>query len=795
MIDSVRIRRQCSLDFYSHYEHLCAIQGCAPLASVKAKTPHGVLDLNADRIRAADWGPLLNAVRHNKTLTSIAIRSFHHQGHGDSGVERPGPHIRRRIPAIRSKDLTGHLCKAIKGCLMISSTLGNLELQGLLLREKDLILLTKGLANTSSLERLSLAYSPIGDGGLEIICQAVKNSACIKSIDFTGCNLTWRGAEHMASILKGCTHLNEHAKAVRSAIRGPALWPTSKRWQHQAMKRHGEAWAESLRYRRPDLDCMAGLRRITVNCNTLIGDQGAMILAECLGEDLWLKALDLQQCGITNEGAKSFLDAFKTNTTLVVLDIRKNPLVDHALMKKIIEKVLMNADGTNPEYKWLPSPSPKDVKNKPKKRTVVLGNGRKGKATIRIGFSSKKSLSPGKMISCDQDSCTAKALPPDTHGFLPWRTAERAKRRRASSGKKTHEFPLHIQAGIPVKVTVESASTSETETDGAIEDAVCKTDPPKATEIMNLKQCQQLQMDYEECKLRLKEERKARVTAEERIMELEVENSRLRNLNSSLSEVLHAQSVASTILEDEGVLGSIESSFQKFHAFLDLLKDAGLGQLAAMAGIDQSDFGLLHHPQMSSTLAKPAITQKEKSFEEERQEHMENFKNAGSAALPGPTYFQSNLGLSQSANNVLPVTTKVQELQAIGQPPQSLWKDIEGKIGSWKMEENASKIIQEEPSEKCGQPVKLEARDSSVRQPVTSQHSISDSSVNVCGGYSNKFSAPTSENSKVTSKRLPYTANFAARGDQSIHQSAPSRNDTIASDSEIRESIHSMASV
>ena len=30
------------------------------------------------------------------------------------------------------------------------------------------------------------------------------------------------------------------------------------------------------------------------------------------------------------------------------------------------------------------------------------------------------------------------------------------------------------------------------------------------------------------------------------------------------------------ILDDEGVLGSTENSFQKFHAFLDLLKDAGL---------------------------------------------------------------------------------------------------------------------------------------------------------------------------------------------------------------------------
>ncbi|KAH0617166.1 hypothetical protein JD844_028906 [Phrynosoma platyrhinos] len=308
MIESVKIRRQCILDFYSHYEHLCAVQGSAPLASVQAKKLEGVLDINADRIKAADWVPLLTAIRHNKTLPSIVIKSLHHQGHADLGSERQGPYTRRRIPAVRSKDLTNQLCKAIKGCLMISSSLRNLELQGLLLREKDLILLTKGLSTTTSLEQLSLAHSPIGDGGLE--------------------------------------------------------------------------------------------------------------------------TLDLQQCGITNEGAKSFLDAFKTNTTLVVLDIRKNPLVDHALMKKIIERVLMNADGTNLEYKWLPSPSSKDVKNKPKKRTVVLGNGRKGKATIRIGFASKKSSSPGKTMSCDQDSYAPKPLPPGTHGFLPWRTAERAKQHR-----------------------------------------------------------------------------------------------------------------------------------------------------------------------------------------------------------------------------------------------------------------------------------------------------------------------------------------------------------------------------
>lgn len=61
--------------------------------------------------------------------------------------------------------------------------------------------------------------------------------------------------------------------------------------KHQAMKRHGEAWAESLRYRRPDFDYMTGLRRITLNCNMLVGDRGASAFADCLGEDLWLKGI------------------------------------------------------------------------------------------------------------------------------------------------------------------------------------------------------------------------------------------------------------------------------------------------------------------------------------------------------------------------------------------------------------------------------------------------------------------------------------------------------------------------
>uniref|UniRef100_A0A8C3P9Z3 Centrosomal protein of 78 kDa n=1 Tax=Chrysemys picta bellii TaxID=8478 RepID=A0A8C3P9Z3_CHRPI len=770
MIDSVKIRRQSTLDFYSHYEFLCAVQGSVPLKTVKANVNQGILELNADRLKAPDWAPLLNAIRHNKTLTSIVIRSFHQQGLGESAADRPKTYFRRRIPAIRSKDMTTQLCKAIRGCLNMSSALKNLELEGLLLRERDLIFLTKGLAKTSSLESLSLAHCPIGDGGLETICQSVRNSANIKSINFTGCSLTWRGAEHLANVLK-----------------------------HQAMKRHGEAWAESLRYRRPDLDCMAGLRRITLNCNALVGDRGARAFAECLGEDLWLKALDMQQCGISNDGAKSLLDAFQTNTTLVILDVRKNPLIDHTLMKKLIERVLMNGNSTCSEYKWLTSPSSKDIlKPKSKKRTIVLGSGRKGKATIRIGLASKKPMHPGKSPS-DKDTCSPKPLPPGAYGFLPWRTAERAKRCRGFPVDGTQELPLKFQTGIPVKVTVESASTSETEeTEGAFGDIMHDPDLTKSPVKTNVRRYQQLRTELEECLLKLKEERRARVKADERIMELEVENARLRNLNFSLSEVLHAQSVTNMILEDEGVLGSIETSFQKFHAFLDLLKDAGLGQLATIAGIDQSDFGLLGHPQMNSTVSKPAIIQKEKSYEEERQEQTQNSKNVGGdikVSLPGLIH-------SQVLVNTCAIPREIQEFQVTVQQQQGLLGETEAQMDNQRKEEETSKNSRPSSSEKS---VKLseQTKGHSSKQSATSQCLFSDSNVNLKSKGSKTFSATSSEDSQnCSSKKHIYRtnetgiANVAVRGDQSKHQTADhSRNGTEGFDSEIQESIHSMKSI
>ncbi|XP_066889412.1 centrosomal protein of 78 kDa-like [Kogia breviceps] len=190
-----------------------------------------------------------------------------------------------------------------------------------------------------------------------VIWQAVKNSISLKTVNFMGCNVTWQGADHMAKILK-----------------------------YQTTRRHADTWAESLPSRRSDLDCMAGLRSITLNYNTLIGDLGASAFAESLSEDLWLGALDLQHCGLTSEGAKALLKALETNRTLLVLVIRKKPTVNHSVMKAVMKKGLQNGRSAKSEYQWISSPSVKEPSKaaRQKKRTIILGSGRKGKATLRI---------------------------------------------------------------------------------------------------------------------------------------------------------------------------------------------------------------------------------------------------------------------------------------------------------------------------------------------------------------------------------------------------------------------------
>ncbi|XP_034026533.1 centrosomal protein of 78 kDa isoform X2 [Thalassophryne amazonica] len=557
------IRRRGSQDFMAYYDLACARQELVPLPAVKVKLAQGILDFNGDRVQLTDWPPILSSISINKHLHHIAIRSTFKASLASGVADRRNYGCGfKKVSPVRTKDMTFKLCKALRDCLTVSPNLKTLLLNGLPLRERDLITLTKGLAESVSLENLSLANCPISDDGLEVICQSVKYSTRIKTVDFTGCGLTWRGAEHMANIIK-----------------------------LQGMQRHGTAWADSLRYRQPQFEVMGGLRRITLNSNTLIGDRGAAAFARELAEDLWVKAVDLQRCGVSSEGACRLLEALKTNTTLCVLDIRNNPLVDTVLIKTIIEKVLMNGDSQSMEYGWIkPSlPVPQRVAG-PKRRAVLSAV----KAKPRRGPNSQ--IAPQKKL---YSHCR----------HVPWRAAARAAAHAAAHAERQRGVSLRvavdqksIQSETSVKVTVESGSEEE-------EEEVLKLKPRSSSVGIPDRIPESLQMELKECQLMLAEERRARLKAESRLIMSEVEIDRLRNMNRSLSEALAAAgcastAVASSLLEDEAVAKVIESSFTKFRALLELLEVAGLGQLASIAGIEKSDFHPLGRPQLSSTLGK-----------------------------------------------------------------------------------------------------------------------------------------------------------------------------------------------
>uniref|UniRef100_A0A3B5ANR2 Centrosomal protein 78 n=1 Tax=Stegastes partitus TaxID=144197 RepID=A0A3B5ANR2_9TELE len=499
--DSAQIRRQGALDFMAYYDFACARQESVPLPVVKVNLDKGMLDFNGDRLKLTDWPPILSSISINKHLHHIAISSTYQAnlGSGDAVYSV-------LLISVRSKDMTFKVCKALRECLIVSPNLKTLQLNGLPLRERDLIILTKGLSKNTSLENLSLANCPITDEGLEVICQSVKYSTSIRTIDFTGCSLTWRGAEHMANIIK-----------------------------HQGMQRHGTAWAESLRYRQPQFEGMGGLRRVTLNHNTLIGDRGAAALARELSEDLWVKAVDLQRCGLSNEGARRLLEALKTNSSLRVLDIRSNPLVGKHCT----------------HYCWIkPATTEPQRTSGPKRR--ALPSTVRGKATFRIGI-------------CIYASCFSH-----TH-------------RQLLKNSYQHNKPVkNISNNLLIDICV-------------LYFIAKKVNFHILAQTVYVASVKQFRGRYwQSVKFRYR-------------FTYELENARLRDAKRSLSEALAATGSASappafTALEDEAVLESIENSFTKFHAFLDLLKDAGLGQLASMAGIDGSDFQPLGRPQLSSTV-------------------------------------------------------------------------------------------------------------------------------------------------------------------------------------------------
>ena len=242
----------------------------------------------------------------------------------------------------------------------------------------------------------------------------------------------------------------------------------------QALKRHNEAWKDSLRYGRPDLDNMFGIRRITANANPFLSDRGVKELAEAFKSDLWLKALDLQNCGITTVGAIHLLDGLKFNAMMHVLDVRLNVDIDRDTLQKIMEQVMINSSGNNTEYEWMDlnqtavnvaaaaaaaasnnsnsSQSPvkyssssaakvREFTRAKKRRNTNSSFNKKPQFNMSINSMKMKRCKSTGSVVCNKSPAASgvvtgsggKTSSSSKNGGIPWRTAARAQRYRMSN--------------------------------------------------------------------------------------------------------------------------------------------------------------------------------------------------------------------------------------------------------------------------------------------------------------------------------------------------------------------------
>ncbi|XP_068627563.1 uncharacterized protein [Battus philenor] len=241
--------------------------------------------------------------------------------------ERLAKTVNKRAVILTNFMLT-NLVEAIAQMLADTTLLTTLLFEGLPMKIPYLNPLCEAILVNNSLQHLYLPRCLVGDAGCLAICKAVRCLPNILTLDLSGCDLTPIGASYIAELLK-----------------------------YQKIHRYSENWVQTLRYRLPELDTMAGLRRITLCGNTQLTDRGFVTLADVLADDLWIKALDVQNCGLTEQSAATALRMLQSNNTLVVLDVRYNPELSADSAAKLRAALRNNERNAGVGYSWLASTS------------------------------------------------------------------------------------------------------------------------------------------------------------------------------------------------------------------------------------------------------------------------------------------------------------------------------------------------------------------------------------------------------------------------------------------------------
>ncbi|XP_026824222.1 centrosomal protein of 78 kDa-like [Ooceraea biroi] len=366
-------------NFASCYMELCKQQRLRPLPVICVSLPYS-LDFTTDRIKMDDWGPILNSLSLDRSLRAISVHSRYQcrkpleEANSEDKARAMG-----KAPVVLTRYLLEWLSQSVGQCVRNSFNLTHLELDGIPFPPDCIAVLCVGLSGTETLHHLSLRRCCIGDNGCKMICRTIADIRSVRSLNLSHCDLT-----------SGC---------------GGALAAALSR---QKLALYHDTWKQSLRYREPNLETMPGLRRLTLNDNPHFGNCAVREIIEATRDSLWIKALDLQRCGLTDQIGADLLNLLEQNNTLAVLDVRRNVNLNEDLAAEVMRRLEENNAEGKSEYKWMGS-APRDQRTasadtrkgsenedtaKPSRpRSAFIGYTRRARQAI----ASKRTVLPTKM--------------------------------------------------------------------------------------------------------------------------------------------------------------------------------------------------------------------------------------------------------------------------------------------------------------------------------------------------------------------------------------------------------------
>ncbi|KAH9629069.1 hypothetical protein HF086_011332 [Spodoptera exigua] len=192
--------------FHQCYVKCCKLQNLTPLTNVIPSGNGKVLDFCVDRIKYADWPPILNALSCDLSLHSVSMKCRQQVKtvleHID--CERLAKTVNKRS-VILTNFMLSNLVEATAQLLSNTTLLTTLLLEGLPLKIPYLNPLCEALLTNSSLQHLHLPRCLIGDAGCLAICKSIKCLPNILTLDLSGCDLTPLGAGYIADLVKVCS--------------------------------------------------------------------------------------------------------------------------------------------------------------------------------------------------------------------------------------------------------------------------------------------------------------------------------------------------------------------------------------------------------------------------------------------------------------------------------------------------------------------------------------------------------------------------------------------------------------